>query len=178
VRRFPTDRPHRDLAFGIVHIVKHPVLSNSQLPDRKFVIPGRSHSLRCQRRSVNQMVPRSLSGRTIRSQDGQKNGWQKDGSKCRPEAEIQTLRSAAVYLSIRWPIGSNRAKANRRFQNDRCPRMGLGILATFLCTLQRGCCHTRCNTRYRACGQQLPARRSHPLVNKPFPVRTCIGLYI
>ena len=41
------------------------------------------------------------------------------------EPAIQTLRSAAVFLSIRWPIGSNCAKANRRLQNDRCPRMGL-----------------------------------------------------
>jgi hypothetical protein len=63
----------------------------------------------------------SLSGRTIRREDGQKNGWQKDASKFRPEAEIRTLRSAAIVLAIRWPMGSKRAKANRRFRDDRCP---------------------------------------------------------
>jgi hypothetical protein len=62
----------------------------------------------------------SLSGRTIRREDGQKNGWQKHASKFRPSAEIRTLRSAAIVLLIRWPIGSDRAKANRRFRNDRC----------------------------------------------------------
>ena len=45
-------------------------------------------------------------------------------------------------------------------------------LTTFLCTLQRGCYQTRCNTRYWASGYELPRRESHPLVHKPFPVRS------
>ena len=51
------------------------------------------------------------------------------------------------------------------------------VLATFLCTLGRGCYQTRCNTRYRACGSKLPWRDSHPLVSKPFPVRTFSVLF-
>ncbi|MDA1052011.1 MAG: hypothetical protein O3C40_16210, partial [Planctomycetota bacterium] len=46
------------------------------------------------------------------------------------------------------------------------------ILTTFLCTLQRVSYPTRCNTRYEARGDRLPRRDSHPLVIKPFPIRT------
>jgi hypothetical protein len=35
---------------------------------------------------VTRRARRSLPGRTIRPEDGQKNGWQKHGLKCRPEA--------------------------------------------------------------------------------------------
>lgn len=55
------------------------------------------------------------------TEDGQKNGWQKNGLKRRPEAAIQALRSAAVFLPIRWAIGSNQAKPKRRLPDNQCP---------------------------------------------------------
>jgi hypothetical protein len=55
-----------------------------------------------------------------------------------------------VIRANRWPC-------------RRKSRLGASwSLSKGLCTLQRGWCQTRCNTRYRACGQQLPARSFPP----------------